>query len=280
VFLGGGDGAFGQASDYVIGVVPKDIVVTDLNGDGRPDIVVRDAGGSKVCVLLGRGDGGFMSHIEMNARQLPADLFRNLPPQTAYKSGTQTASVVFADFNGDGQVDEAVSMSGRNMVSVLLNVTEQNVIQNTTGYINLIANGGFETGSSSPWYEGRDFCFGTCKTWGAGAVAPKLGLYDAGNQGNIEFRQDFAATDTSSIATVIVWIRHPTDAVPAAVDFFYSDGSDNEYVAFVTDTAWDSFDLTSDLSSGQLDGFSVFGYSGGTGLPLSFVDGIAILASE
>jgi hypothetical protein len=280
VLLGGGDGTFGQAADYAIGIVPKNIVVTDLNGDGRADIVVRDAGGSKVSVLLGRGDGGFMTHIEMSAGQLPGDLFRNLPAQSPYKSGTQTASVVFADFNGDGQVDEAVSMSGRNMVSVLVNVTGRDGIQDITGYSNLIVNGGFETGSNSPWYEGRDDCFGTCKTWGAGTVAPKLGLWDAGNVGNIEFRQDFAATDTSTIAAVIVWIRHPADAVPAAVDFFYADGSDNEYVAFVTDTGWDSFDLTADLSPGQLDGFSVFGYSGGTGIPISFLDGVALLASD
>ena len=279
LLIGNGDGTFAAATDYEIGVVPELIAVTDLNRDGLADIVVREAAGDRVSVLLGRGDGSFMTHIEMGANQVPQGLFRELKAHSVHQSGTQTASVVFADFNSDGQMDEAVSMSGSNLVSILLNDT-RNYTQGITGYTNLIVNGGFESGSISPWFEGRDFCSGTCKTWGEGTLAPKFGLWDAGNQGNIEFRQDFAATDTSGIAAVIVWIRHPEGAINAAVDFFYSDGSDDEFVAAGTDTGWDRFDLTADLSTGQLDAFSIWGYSGGTGIPISFVDGVAILVTD
>jgi hypothetical protein len=58
-------------------------------------------------------------------------------------------------------------------------------------------------------------------------------------------------------------------------------GADAEYTAFASDDAWDSFDLTGDLSSGlSLDGVSIWGYSGGTGLPITFVDSVAVLASN
>lgn len=275
VLLGNGDGTFGKAADYEIGVAPGTLVIDDFNGDGRADIVVADADGSKISVLLGGGDGSFGTHIEMSASQVSPEVLKLLRPQPVYRSGTQSSSVVFADFNGDGQMDQAVAMSGRNLVSVLLNVSEIG-----SGYINLIENGGFETGSLAPWYQARDGCSGTCD-WAVLTVAPARGLYDAGDEGNMELRQDFAATDTGTIAHVVLSIRHPQGAINSSVDFFYSNGDDDEFSAFTTDSGWDSFDLTSDLSAGQtLDGMSVWGYVGGIGAPITFVDEVAIIASN
>jgi hypothetical protein len=273
VLLGNGDGTFGKAVDYEVGVVPSLLVVTDLNQDGRADIVVRDASGSKVSMLLGTGDGGFAAHVEMNA---PPELFSRLQPQPAYRSGTQTASVVFADFNGDGQMDEAVSMSGRNMVSVLLNVTP-----GSNDGTDLLENSGFETGALSPWAQARDFCGGACANWAVLTYHPEQGNYDVGNEGNIELRQNFSATETSSITRVALWIRHPAGTINASVDFFYSNGDDDEYSVGTTSSGWDEFDVTNDLAAGKsLNGFSIWGYSGGIGSPITFADGVEILVSN
>jgi len=275
VLLGNGDGTFGKAADYAIGVVPGQLVITDFKGDGRADIVVGDAGGTKISVLLGSGDGGFEAHVEMGAQHAPPELVR-LRTQAAYRSGTQAASAVFADFNGDGQVDEAVSLPGRNLVSVLLNVTEE-----SNGSIDLIGNGGFETGTLAPWFQGRDFCSAPCKQWAVIPKDPWEGNFDAADQGNFELRQNFAATATSSITGVTFWLRHPEGAIGAAFDLFYTDGSDEEYVVDTSNGYWESFDVTSDLAPGKsLEGFSIWGFSGGIGSPLTFVDSVAIDASN
>ncbi len=93
VLLGNGDGTLQapQIVDTPIGsdTYPGgwDVFLTDVNHDGKLDLVV-DSG-----VLLGRGDGTFQSQIA----------FPNFP-----SPGPQRLAI--ADFNGDGNLDVAVSL--------------------------------------------------------------------------------------------------------------------------------------------------------------------------
>jgi hypothetical protein len=96
VLLGNGDGTFQTAVDYDSGGNDAvSIAVADVNGDGKPDIVVANANG--VGVLLGNGDGTF---------------------QTAVTYGSLSGPVAVADLNGDGKPDIVVGTG--NDVSVLL----------------------------------------------------------------------------------------------------------------------------------------------------------------
>jgi hypothetical protein len=54
VFLGKGDGTFASPAEYVVGP-PSHLLVGDLNGDGKPDIVIVDVG----YTALNNGDGTF-----------------------------------------------------------------------------------------------------------------------------------------------------------------------------------------------------------------------------
>jgi hypothetical protein len=105
VLLGNGDGTFQAAVNYGSGGYEASAVaVADVNGDGKPDIVVANECGSINCgnpagsnpygsigVLLGNGDGTFQ-------------------PAVAFSSGAYVAlSVAIADVNGDGNPDIVVA---------------------------------------------------------------------------------------------------------------------------------------------------------------------------
>jgi hypothetical protein len=106
VYLGNGDGIFQAAATFAAGPGPNAVAVGDFNADGISDIVVADGAnpffwGSTVSVLLGKGDGSFLS------------------PQ-GYGVDTSPVSVVVGDFNGDGFPDLAV-IEEPNRVTILLN---------------------------------------------------------------------------------------------------------------------------------------------------------------
>ena len=111
VLLGNGDGTFGARHNYSVGSgttwTVNTIGIADLNGDHRLDIVV--AGGDKLRVLLGRGDGSFGA-------------------MHAYVAATYSHidSLALADLNGDGAKDviagsEGYSNQPEGALSVLLN---------------------------------------------------------------------------------------------------------------------------------------------------------------
>src|SRR5215831_7355392 len=83
VFLGNGDGSFGSQSTYTTGTNPDAVAMGDLNGDGRLDLAVANAGSNTVSVLLGNGTGGFSA-------------------ATPYATGTNPDAVAIGDLNGDG----------------------------------------------------------------------------------------------------------------------------------------------------------------------------------
>ncbi len=68
---------------------PSVLATGDFNGDGIPDLVVADASGTKLDVLLGNGDGTFRAASAVNV-------------------GSQPSSVAVGDFNRDGKQDLVV----------------------------------------------------------------------------------------------------------------------------------------------------------------------------
>jgi len=151
---GSGTSASFSRSDITLGTNPYSIAVSDLNRDGKLDLVVANFGSAQVYILQGAGDGSFSnlgptSGLNGAFSVAVGDLNRDGIPDLAvaeetndvavlpgngvgtfgnpveYPAGSQpfalTRGVAIADFNRDGRLDLAVLNQGRDNVGILLN---------------------------------------------------------------------------------------------------------------------------------------------------------------
>ncbi len=91
VFVNNGNGTFTPRPDVPLGSQAVWIAAGDVNGDGKPDLVVANLGkfgqtNGSIFVMLGDGNGGFTAGQVL-------------------RSGIEPDSVGVADLNGDGKLD-------------------------------------------------------------------------------------------------------------------------------------------------------------------------------
>lgn len=103
ILLGNGDGTFQPVVTYSSGAfglsgTDSPVVAADLNGDGKPDLVVDNS--SNLGVLFGNGDGTFQ-------------------PVVTFSVLNEVAAVAVADVNGDG-VPDVLMAAANSGVGVLL----------------------------------------------------------------------------------------------------------------------------------------------------------------
>jgi hypothetical protein len=109
VLLGHGDGTFETpATTYDTGgTSPSSVLVTDLDDNAVPDLVVTDAGTNDVAFMPGLGDGTFGPPV-------------NVTSSTPGGPGLQPVAAAAADLDGDGHTDVAVLNSGSETIGLLL----------------------------------------------------------------------------------------------------------------------------------------------------------------
>lgn len=135
---------------FEIGDYPRSVVVGDVNGDGRPDVIVGGELSNSVSAFLATEDGSFTKGQDLDAGSTRyaihlADLNHDgrldlvvansgsssvsiligrgdgtFLPRVAYAVGTDPGSVAVADFNGDGVPDLVTANRATKTLSVLL----------------------------------------------------------------------------------------------------------------------------------------------------------------
>src|SRR4029077_10259137 len=86
---------------FLAGSGPASVAVADVNGEGKPDLVVGNRNASTVTVLLGNGNGTFQAPVALGA-------------------GKNRYSAAVADLTGDGSLDVITTSVLKNTVTVQL----------------------------------------------------------------------------------------------------------------------------------------------------------------
>lgn len=130
-----GTPSFSTKTDFATGINPLSVLIRDINGDGKPDMVVTNYSSNTFSVLAntsaGTGIISFAAKVDFN-------------------TGTQPAGMEIKDFDGDGKPDVAVSNYGSNSVSVFRNTS-------TGGSISFAAKIDIVTGNNPNSVASCDF---------------------------------------------------------------------------------------------------------------------------
>lgn len=109
---------------------------------------------------------------------------------------------------------------------------------------------------------------------------PHSGTYCAYNMYDNWIRQDFDPVNVDDIISITLWYREPS-ALLFAYDLFYGSSDYDRDIFCLSGSDWEEFDITNFLRpSGDLTGIRLWGYSGGGGDNISYLDDVSIIYED
>jgi hypothetical protein len=147
-------GTFAAKTDYTTASSPQSVVIGDVNGDDRPDLISVNSTGANVSVFINNGNGTFAAKTDYTTGSGPtglaigdvngdgkADLISanyqagagttvsvfinngngTFATRINYTTAAGPRAVAVKDLNGDGKIDIVTSNFASNNISVLLN---------------------------------------------------------------------------------------------------------------------------------------------------------------
>jgi hypothetical protein len=252
VLFGKDDGTFQTAVIYGSGgYQPSSVAVADVNGDGKPDLLVANGCGDTACatdgtvgVLLGNGDGTFLTAI-------------------AYSGGGYLgpySGPAIADVNGDGKPDLVVAngcVSSTNCANGTVGVLLGNgdgtyhsaITYNSGGYFAVSAVLADVNGDGKPDVLALNNCYGRSTCGNTASVSVLLGNGDATFQTAVPNNAGGYSLGNSALTVADV----NADGKP---DLLIANGSANG-VAVLLGNGDGSFQAAASFDSGGSDSVSV-----------------------
>jgi hypothetical protein len=130
LYFGKGDGTFTESSSVTsVASTASSILPSDLNGDGKTDLVLTGVGSAGIAILLGNGDGTFTAAASLaqagEGTASVADVNNDGIPDLVFPAATTSYLTVFLG-NGDGTFTEAPSSPNVNVTVGTLAIADFN----------------------------------------------------------------------------------------------------------------------------------------------------------
>src|SRR5581483_8679182 len=240
----GGTPVLGDPNVFAVGAAPEQVAVGDINGDGRPDLVVPNRLNDNVTVLINT--------------TLPGETVAKFTAQpTVPSGGSEPDFAVVTDFNGDGKQDIAVLNADDDDFNVLLNTTVEGVPLGFAAATNFPVNDSGESVATADFNgDGKQdmVSAGTAvisvllNTTAPGATSPSFGSAVSVANGNFsgsltvadfngDGKPDVAAVENNGSGGVRILINTtpPGSAVPTFASTFIPDLNNSEFSITVGD---------------------------------------------
>ncbi len=101
---------FNTQVTFKSGLFPQAVTIYDIDGDGKPDIIIADEWGDSVSILRNISATGTMTSS-------------SFAPRVSFAAGSQVYGLTIGDIDGDGKPDIVVTNESSNTVSILRNTS-------------------------------------------------------------------------------------------------------------------------------------------------------------